>query len=70
MPRSKTTDSIDNKTNKAKDKIKKNKERFDALCNELTQLTQDRDNAQCKEILESLKKSRKSFNELMTILDK
>lgn len=50
MPRSKTTNSIESKISKVKDKIKKNKERYEALCNELTQLTEERDRAQCREI--------------------
>lgn len=70
MPRSKTTYSIESKISKVKDKIKKNKERYEALCDELTQLMEERDKAQCREILAAIKRSGKSFSEVMTFLGK
>lgn len=68
MPRSKSVKTIDAKIGVVKDQIKTTKARYARLGKELQKLEQERDTALALEIIQALKKSRKSYDELMTFL--
>lgn len=68
MPRSKSVKTIDARISIVKDQIKATKARYARLGKELQKLEQERDAALALEIIQALKKSRKSYDELMTFL--
>lgn len=70
MPRSKSLKSIETKIDQVKVQIKATKARYTSLCKEVQRLEQARETALALEIVQALKKSRKSYDELMTFLGK
>lgn len=70
MSRVKSVTSINKKIVKVQNQIQKAKERYDALCDELSSLVQERDVAQGRELIAALKSSNKSYSEVMTFLGK
>lgn len=70
MSRVKTVTSINKKIAKVQNQIQKAKDRYDALCDELSSLVQERDVARGRELIAALKSSNKSYSEVMTFLGK
>lgn len=60
--------SIDAQICTCKKKIAKAKERYDKLCDELQTLQTEREQAMSQNILVAMKKSGRSYEELMTFL--
>ena len=70
MPRQKTVASIETKMDALKRKISRVKKLHEELCKELIVLGAQRKEAMAREVLVALKKSGKSYNELMIFLQK
>ena len=68
MPRRKSIASIDAKISDLQKKAAAAKERYERLCRELLQLQHERELAIGQEILSAMKKSGKSYREIMTFL--
>ena len=68
MPRRKSIVSIDAQICTCKKKIAKARERYDKLCDELQTLQTEREQAMSQNILAAMKKSGRSYDELMTFL--
>ena len=68
MPRRKSIVSIDAQICPCKKKIAKAKEHYDKLCDELQTLQTEREQAMSQNILVAMKKSGRSYEELMTFL--
>lgn len=68
MPRRKSVASIDKKIDELKKKISAAQARYDRLCTELTELQVERDAAIGQEFVQALKRSGKSYREVMTFL--
>ncbi len=68
MPRRKSIASIDAKISDLQKKAAAAKERYERLCRELLQLQHERELAMGQEILSAMKKSGKSYREIMTFL--
>lgn len=68
MPRRKSIASIDAQISTRKTKIAKAKKRYDKLCDELQTLQAEREQAMSQNILAAMKKSGRSYDELMTFL--
>ena len=71
MPRRKSIASIDAQICTCKKKIAKARERYDKLCDELQTLQTlqtEREQAMSQNILAAMKKSGRSYDELMTFL--
>lgn len=68
MPRRKSIASIDAKISDLQKKAAAAKERYERLCQELLQLQHERELAMGQEILSAMKKSGKSYREIMTFL--
>lgn len=68
MPRYKTITSIEAEISETEQKIVKAKARYEQLCKKLADLQKERDLRQGAKIVAALKKSRKTFRELMTFL--
>lgn len=68
MPKRKSIESIDAQISTCKKKIAKAKERYDKLCDELQMLQTEREQAMGQNILDAMKKSGRSYDELMTFL--
>lgn len=68
MPRRKSIALIDAQICTRKKKITKAKERYDKLCDELQTLQTEREQAMSQNILAAMKKSGRSYDELMTFL--
>lgn len=69
MPRLKSTTSIEKKINELRKKIISTKARYDRLCKNLDELKQEYDRAMVREIINALKNSNKSYEQLMTFLN-
>ena len=70
MPRQKTVASIETKMDALKRKISRVKKIHEELCKELIVLGAQREEAMAREVLVAMKKSGKSYNELMIFLQK
>ena len=70
MPRQKTVASIETKMDALKRKISRVKKSHEELCKELIVLGAQREEAMAREVLVAMKKSGKSYNELMIFLQK
>ena len=70
MPRRKSLETIDVLIEQKRSAIERLKARQEKLCGELRELQQERDTIQAREILSALKKSRRSYRELMVFLGK
>lgn len=70
MPRRKSLETIDALIEQKRSTIERLKARQEKLCGELRELQQERDTIQAWEILSALKKSRRSYRELMVFLGK
>lgn len=70
MPRQKTVASIETKMDALKRKISRVKKLHEELCKELIVLGAQREEAMAREVLVAMKKSGKSYNELMIFLQK
>ena len=70
MPRRKSLETIDTLIEQKRNTIERLKARQEKLCGELRELQQERDTIQATEILSALKKSRRSYRELMVFLGK
>ncbi len=70
MPRQKTDASIETKMDALKRKISRVKKLHEELCKELIVLGAQREEAMAREVLVAMKKSGKSYNELMIFLQK
>lgn len=70
MPRRKSLETIDVLIEQKRSTIERLKARQEKLCGELRELQQERDTIQAWEILSTLKKSRRSYRELMVFLGK
>ena len=70
MPRQKTVASIETKMDALKRKISRVKKLHEELCKELIVLGAQRKEAMAREVLVAMKKSGKSYNELMIFLQK
>lgn len=70
MTRRKTIASIESQINKVKMKISNTKKRYDQLCDELEKLQAERDSTVGLEIVEAMKRSGKTYSEIMTFLGK
>lgn len=68
MPRRKSIASIEAQISALKVSINAAKNRYSRLCKELEQLQSERDAAMSQEILQAMKKSGKSYREIMTFL--
>ena len=68
MPRRKSIESIDAQISTCKQKIVKAKEHYDKLCAELQTLQTEREQAMGQNILDAMKKSGRSYDDLMTFL--
>ena len=70
VPRQKTDASIETKMDALKRKISRVKKLHEELCKELIVLGAQRKEAMAREVLVAMKKSGKSYNELMIFLQK
>ena len=70
MPRRKSLETIDALIEQKRSTIERLKARQEKHCGELRELQQERDAIQATEILSALKKSRRSYRELMVFLGK
>ena len=70
VPRQKTVASIETKMDVLKRKISRVKKLHEELCKELIVLGAQREEAMAREVLVAMKKSGKSYNELMIFLQK
>ena len=70
VPRQKTDASIETKMDALKRKISRVKKLHEELCKELIVLGAQREEAMAREVLVAMKKSGKSYNELMIFLQK
>ncbi len=70
VPRQKTVASIETKMDALKRKISRVKKLHEELCKELIVLGAQREEAMAREVLVAMKKSGKSYNELMIFLQK
>ena len=70
VPRQKTVASIETKMDALKRKISRVKKIHEELCKELIVLGAQREEAMAREVLVAMKKSGKSYNELMIFLQK
>ena len=70
VPRQKTVASIETKMDALKRKISRVKKLHEELCKELIVLGAQRKEAMAREVLVAMKKSGKSYNELMIFLQK
>ena len=70
VPRQKTVASIETKMDALKRKISRVKKIHEELCKELSVLGAQREEAMAREVLVAMKKSGKSYNELMIFLQK
>lgn len=70
MPRRKSLETIDVLIEQKRSTIERLKARQEKLSGELRELQQERDTIQAREILSALKKSRRSYRELMVFLGK
>ena len=68
MPRQKSIASIDAQISACKNKIVQTKARYDKLCGELQALQAERELIMSQMILAAMKKSGRSYDELMTFL--
>ena len=68
MPKRKSIASIDAKIIICKNRIAKAKVRYDKLCDELHMLQAEREMIMSQKILAAMKKSGRSYDELMTFL--
>lgn len=68
MPKRKSIASIDAQIIACKNRIAKAKVRYDKLCDELRMLQAERELVMSQQILEAIKKSNRSYNELMNFL--
>ena len=68
MPKRKSIASIDAKNIICKNRIAKAKVRYDKLCDELHMLQAEREMVMSQKILAAMKKSGRSYDELMTFL--
>lgn len=68
MPRRKSMATIDARIDAVKKSIATTKARYKRLCDELRALQTEREDLMAKEVLAALKRSGKSYQELMTFL--
>lgn len=68
MPKRKSIASIDVQIIACKNRIAKAKVRYDKLCDDLRMLQAERELVMSQQILEAIKKSNRSYNELMNFL--
>ena len=68
MSRRRSVKAIDHKIDLLKAKIAKTKSRYDKQCLALSELQSERDKLLAEEIIIALKRSGKSYHELMTFL--
>ena len=68
MPKRKSIASIDAQIITCKNRIAKAKVRYDKLCDELRMLQAERELVMSQKILAAMKKSCRSYDELMTFL--
>lgn len=68
MPKRKSIASIDAQIIACKNRIAKAKVRYDKLCDDLRMLQAERELVMSQQILEAIKKSNRSYNELMNFL--
>lgn len=68
MPKRRTIASIDAQMREVKQKMTAVKQRYDRLCDDLATLQAERDSLMAHEIVEAMKRSGKSYDELMTFL--
>ena len=68
MGRRRTIKSLDQEIAILQDKIVKTKARYDAQCNRLSELEAQRDRVMAQDILAAIKRSGKSYSEVMTFL--
>lgn len=68
MPRRKSMATIDARIDAVKKTIAATKARYERLCDELRALQTEREDLMAKEVLAALKRSGKSYQELMTFL--
>ena len=68
MPKRKSIASIDAQIIACKNRIAKAKVRYDKLCDDLRMLQAERKLVMTQQILEAIKKSNRSYNELMNFL--
>ena len=68
MSRQKSIASIDAQISACRNKIAKSKARYDKLCGELQVLQAEREQVMSQQILAAMKKSGRSYDELMTFL--
>ena len=68
MPKRKSIASIDAQIIACKNRIAKAKVRYDKLCDHLRMLQAERELVMSQQILEAIKKSNRSYNELMNFL--
>ncbi len=68
MPKRKSIASIDAQIIACKNRIAKAKVRYDKLCDDLRMLQAERELVMSQQILEAIKKSNRSYDELMNFL--
>ena len=68
MPRRKSMSSIENEISALKEKIAATKKRYENLCLELEKRQKQRDLMLAQEVVQALRKSGKTYRELMTFL--
>lgn len=68
MPRRKSMSSIDAEISALKDKISAAKTRYENLCRDLEKLQQEREMVLAQDVVRALRKSGKTYHELMTFL--
>jgi len=68
MPKRKSIASIDAQIIACKNRIAKAKVRYDKLCDDLRMLQAERELVMSQQILAAMKKSGRSYDELMTFL--
>lgn len=68
MPRQKSVTSIDKQIKTQKERIASARARYDRLCQELADLQHERDKLMAQEIVTAMKKSGKTYRDIMTFL--
>ena len=68
MPRRKSMSSIETEISALKEKITDAKKRYENLCLELEKRQEERDLILAQEVVQALRKSGKTYRELMTFL--
>ena len=68
MPRRKSMSSIETEISALKEKIAAAKKRYENLCLELEKRQEERDLILAQEVVQAMRKSGKTYHELMTFL--